>query len=127
MTKPELKQLMNETAIRIEGLRQEYRGEELDDRLRGKLQNILGAKTDEEAFVLAQRAYDTSMVHFLSEWAKGRIPGKPSVFGLEAQIKRAESLIGMLRDKKAPKEQVNSQLERLAALRREHADLLANA
>lgn len=123
MSRTQLAHLMQETAAEIEMLRQEYRAEPLDDRLRGRLQAIRGAQNEEHARLLAKRARDAALTHFLSEWARGRILGKPTRHGLEAKILQTKSLIKMLRAKGAPKAQIKGQLARLAVLQKELVDL----
>lgn len=99
-------------------LADEYGAEETPERLIQRARGILSASTLEEATRIARRAWDGMLVHVLSQWAKGRIPGKRSNLAFERNIKKALSLASML-DGRGLSSQAQSQRERAERLREE--------
>lgn len=105
-------------------LADEYGAEETPERLVQRAQGILSAPTLEAAADIARRSWDGMLVHVLSQWAKGRIPGKRSDLAFERNIKKALSLADML-DSRGLRDQAVSQRERAARLQDEWDDFKA--
>lgn len=107
-------------------LADEYGADETPDRLVQRAQAILGAPTLEAAAAIARRTWDGMLVHVLSQWAKGHIPGKRSDLAFERNIKKALSLADML-EGRGLRDQAAGQRERAARLRDEWDDFKAGA
>lgn len=98
--------------------RNEYGGKVLSEKTIERIQTIPACKSVEEAEKLSQEAVRWSQVHFLSEWAKGRIRGKVTAERLEKEAKEADNLATFLA-KKGLADQAQQQRERAATLRSE--------
>ena len=96
----------------------EYGGEELSAKTLERLKAIPACKTAEEADALARETIQWSQIHFLSEWAKGRIRGKVTPERLEKEAKEADNLAAFL-TKKGLTAQAEQQRGRAATLRSE--------
>jgi len=116
--KTDLRKCLQEAKAGVQALQAEYKGEEPGENVVARLQAILGAQSLDEGQARAKRALDVALVHYLSLWARGKIPGKTSVYGLDVQIRRCESLIDLLVDKGLA-DQAESQRLRLASLKEE--------
>jgi hypothetical protein len=87
-----------------------------------RMQAILGAVDKETAKAAVKRAKDCIQTMILGAWARGKIDGPLTERSLEKRIKRAESLVQMLKDK-GQHEAAQRQSERVADLKNQLSDL----
>jgi hypothetical protein len=87
-----------------------------------KLALVLGAKTHDEAALLAKGALDSFFITVLWMWAKKMIPGPTTRESLEKGAKQADSLAKML-ENKGHDDAAKKQRARAAKLRKEANEL----
>lgn len=104
------------TVADVEQMRLDYQGNQVEDRHQDKLRAILSAPSLEAAQVAAKRARDSVLTWYLSEWSKGKIPGRVTVHSLERDANAAEGLAKML-DTKGDPEAADRQRQRARELR----------
>lgn len=95
---------MNESVHRrllteIEAMKVEYGAVDVPQRLLDKAARIMTTEDVAETARLYEAARMSAQTHFLSEWSRGKIPGKVTQRSLEEDARRLEKLAGLLERK----------------------------
>jgi len=98
-------------------------GAGIDERFEAKLQALLVADNQQAT---AERIRDSFQIHLLSDWAKKKIDGKPSVLMYQRKAKRARSLAKML-EKKGDQAAARAQLTQALEFEKMASEFLTGA
>lgn len=116
MTDVQRQALYDLTLKKMVAMQNEYGGKPPDQRLLDKAKSVLLSPTRERAQEASTKAVNSAEIHYLTEWASGRIPGKVTAHSAERDANKADSLAEML-DAKGQNEAAAGQRKRAQELR----------